>query len=336
MHYTIRFMFLFLSSYNIPLIPMVSSSSSSSVIHKKTCNICLSKKTADTFHTFSCNHNATCTACLTQLINKALKEKSTNNLRCPSCRHQVIGEQDIKAITHNKKILDDYASITTKEWLNTQSNAKHCPTPDCQYAFINERTTQKNIQCLSCQKTYCSQCMLPHKKSISCTRAQESNQLDQSTSRWMQRYTKPCPRCKYGIQKISGCDHMTCRNCYYEFCWNCNAPYWNADGSHHPSYCGSVGLMQEYEPAPHAFHQADRNVNFFEIRELCSGWKECLIVSCICCMLYTKNMPVATQAISIPQPYQPHVTAQPTCANMLATPYIPLKQLQPPHHEKMN
>lgn len=36
--------------------------------------------------------------------------------------------------------------------------------------------------------------------------------------------SKQC-RCGWNIQKTAGCDHMTCRKCSYEFCWECLASY---------------------------------------------------------------------------------------------------------------
>jgi len=34
-----------------------------------------------------------------------------------------------------------------------------------------------------------------------------------------------CPACQFLLEKISGCDHITCTNCSYEFCWICHASY---------------------------------------------------------------------------------------------------------------
>ncbi|KAF2443666.1 hypothetical protein P171DRAFT_495500 [Karstenula rhodostoma CBS 690.94] len=32
---------------------------------------------------------------------------------------------------------------------------------------------------------------------------------------------KPCPRCRTWIQLYDACNHMTCENCYYQFCFVC-------------------------------------------------------------------------------------------------------------------
>ena len=42
-----------------------------------------------------------------------------------------------------------------------------------------------------------------------------------------------CPLCKSKIERIKGCNHMTCGFCQYEFCWIChrgateNSDHWN-------------------------------------------------------------------------------------------------------------
>mmetsp|Transcript_19579 Transcript_19579/g.45591 ORF Transcript_19579/g.45591 Transcript_19579/m.45591 type:complete len:120 (+) Transcript_19579:497-856(+) len=40
-----------------------------------------------------------------------------------------------------------------------------------------------------------------------------------------------CPRCNHGVEKVSGCDHMTCC-CGHEFCWKCLATYKGLMGIH--------------------------------------------------------------------------------------------------------
>ncbi len=38
---------------------------------------------------------------------------------------------------------------------------------------------------------------------------------------WLQKNCTPCPKCKYPINKIGGCNHMRCGKCQYYFCWIC-------------------------------------------------------------------------------------------------------------------
>uniref|UniRef100_A0AC35UAP7 RBR-type E3 ubiquitin transferase n=1 Tax=Rhabditophanes sp. KR3021 TaxID=114890 RepID=A0AC35UAP7_9BILA len=44
--------------------------------------------------------------------------------------------------------------------------------------------------------------------------------------------TRDCPSCEFTIEKISGCNHITCRKCRHEFCWLCLTPWTQSRGSH--------------------------------------------------------------------------------------------------------
>lgn len=50
---------------------------------------------------------------------------------------------------------------------------------------------------------------------------------EESTDTWLAKNTKPCPRigCGVRIEKNSGCRHMNCASCNFNFCWNCMGEY---------------------------------------------------------------------------------------------------------------
>merc|ERR1712121_52978 len=45
--------------------------------------------------------------------------------------------------------------------------------------------------------------------------------MDIKTRNLLAKHTKDWPKCESTIQKSSGCCHMTCVICRYEFCWRC-------------------------------------------------------------------------------------------------------------------
>ncbi|PMD40388.1 hypothetical protein L207DRAFT_633426 [Hyaloscypha variabilis F] len=51
---------------------------------------------------------------------------------------------------------------------------------------------------------------------------QEEERLSLQT---VQVTTKPCPGCRWPIEKNQGCSHMTCIKCHAEFCWVCLNDY---------------------------------------------------------------------------------------------------------------
>ena len=40
---------------------------------------------------------------------------------------------------------------------------------------------------------------------------------------YLNQCAKKCPKCSFTIQKIDGCNKMTCSLCHAYFCWNCMA-----------------------------------------------------------------------------------------------------------------
>lgn len=194
------------------------------------CNICYSNKKEDQFISLACGHRF-CKNCLQRTIDMALQSQSTANLRCLSCwLHQITQEEISKIATSEQQ--EKLGTIQLKEWLTKQSQIKYCPTPDCNFAFINDSKCQSNITCKECHKTYCAQCLIKHPEYMSCHAAQEKyiSAADKANQAWKNQHSKQCPQCHISIEKNFGCDHMTCSKCRYEFCWKCLRKYPCPDG----------------------------------------------------------------------------------------------------------
>lgn len=191
------------------------------------CQICYADKTKEEMVTLSCGHTF-CKECFSSAINLALKEKNLVKIRCPhyQCYSNQLPSADIhNFLTQEQKV--HLNELQTQDWFAKQSHTKHCQTPDCNFAFINESTCQSNITCEQCHKTYCAQCLINHPEYMSCQAAKEkySTADDKANQAWKNKHSKQCPKCNANIEKNSGCDHMTCSKCRYEFCWKCMEKY---------------------------------------------------------------------------------------------------------------
>jgi len=85
-----------------------------------------------------------------------------------------------------------------------------------------------HVVCPTCREEFCLNCMDQwHDASITCEEVKAQKSTDKAQlDLWVERNNaKPCPKCKVLIQKISGCNHMTCNMCKHEFCWLCFANY---------------------------------------------------------------------------------------------------------------
>lgn len=193
----------------------------------KTCDICIEDKKLEDFDTLECGHTY-CAQCLRSIISAALSERSLHAIRCPQCAQALSYQKTIdimQSSTETEKNL--FIQLMSLTWARAQEHLKQCPTPDCKFYYINESTCAAPQQCPQCNVLYCNQCLLNHNDQTTCTQAKEHKaaQENQANGEWKQANTKQCPHCKIAIEKNDGCNHMTCKQCRYEFCWICLERY---------------------------------------------------------------------------------------------------------------
>ena len=151
-----------------------------------------------------------------------LKEKINNaNVDKITCmRHgcnTIISENFInKIISEDENLLKKYNKFLQRQkLLSTMKNIKFCPYPDCDgYALKPKKTNE--VKC-NYGHEFCFNCLLkPHGKT-KCSLVE-----DDGFKKWKEsRIIKRCPHCKYWTEKNEGCNHMTCVQCKFQWCWLC-------------------------------------------------------------------------------------------------------------------
>ena len=166
-----------------------------------------------------------------------IEEELNNNrfpIKCPICqkedRHEI-----------NYKILLDCLLLNDKDNLSKKLEAvslnylavtnpesvTFCPTPGCNYIVYYDRN-EYHLNCPLCMKSYCLKCKTEWHKDLTCEEYQyqirkkdEEVINDQKFGDYLRgNNCKQCPRCKRWVEKIDGCDHITCP-CGTHFCYNC-------------------------------------------------------------------------------------------------------------------
>ncbi|KAF5388370.1 hypothetical protein D9615_000034 [Tricholomella constricta] len=98
---------------------------------------------------------------------------------------------------------------------------KYCTTPDC--TQIYRANTKTMLKCPSCFAEVCSSCHEEAHEGMTCEerRARKAQEEDQLNDTWATIHgVKRCPSCQVLIEKIEGCNHMSCR-CGAHVCWIC-------------------------------------------------------------------------------------------------------------------
>ena len=100
---------------------------------------------------------------------------------------------------------------------------KWCPNPKCSIV-INTTTKKKTSKCPKCATMICNKCNREAHPKSSCDGAFKKEIKDWENAKDMQK----CKKCSGLVEKIAGCNHMTCSVCQFEWCWLCGSEFSNA------------------------------------------------------------------------------------------------------------
>ncbi|KXN84114.1 hypothetical protein AN958_00439 [Leucoagaricus sp. SymC.cos] len=209
-----------------------------------TCPICLDKPTLPI--RLQCAH-IWCRGCISQYFQSA-KEQRTFPLKCLgkegkcgtkipiSVAKQVLSGSELEALANAAFLA--HVTAHPKEF-------HFCPTPDCPQVYRS--TPQKaTLQCPSCLTSICTRCHTEAHDEFQC-----SDQVqDELFKKWMKEHdVKDCPTCDAPIEKIEGCNHMTCTRCQTHICWQCMKTFPGGEGiyGHMREVHGTFGLGQVFD-----------------------------------------------------------------------------------------
>lgn len=117
------------------------------------------------------------------------------------------------------------------------------------------------ITCSSCNWEFCFYHSNAH-SGRPCTMATAEHEDDDerlAVVLSMEEETNVCPNCSILTQKISGCNHMTCRQCQCEWCWVCGDKIDSVSthySTNNPKGCAQFGDL-------FADAQQERNASWF-------------------------------------------------------------------------
>ena len=120
----------------------------------------------------------------------------------------------------NNELIEKYDKFyQRKKMLEKNDKVKFCPFPDCE-GFAEKKGKNKYVKC-NFGHEFCFECgNVPHGKK-KC-----EDMVDKEFEEWRShKIVKRCPYCRMWTEKNEGCNHMTCVECKFQWCWLCQKPY---------------------------------------------------------------------------------------------------------------
>ena len=169
-----------------------------------------------------------CQPCLKSQVESAVQDKQFP-LVCAveNCNssfvQQDLRKQTEKAIVKLKPLAAAAVSCCVTK---NQKVFRYCITADCEIVYrVSEDGRQ--FQCPECGARMCTTCHIQFHDGLTCAMYQGAKTGEGSVELWVKEKPdarKKCPKCHVGIEKIAGCNHMTC-SCKAHICWVCLAVF---------------------------------------------------------------------------------------------------------------
>jgi len=186
------------------------------------CLVCTDITSPEESCALVCAHRV-CVGCWSSFLTMKITDGEVYRLSCPAvgCRRAVPDEVVKKLV--EKPVYEKYLRFVTKSFVEDNSLITWCPYPRCANAITTDMVRGHIVQC-SCGYRFCFSCHHEAHSPASCEQIiqwAKKCSSDSETGLWLGVNTKACPNCNVYVEKNGGCNHITCRQCSYEWCWMC-------------------------------------------------------------------------------------------------------------------
>eukprot|EP00466_Bigelowiella_natans_P013195 jgi/Bigna1/87465/estExt_fgenesh1_pg.C_200191 len=177
------------------------------------CGICLCDLPKSSFQNVACNHNY-CKDCYSRYLEVWIKDGKVINLTCPesNCSREISSDEIMRCV--DEETAKKYEKFKRDKEVAASSDQRWCITPNCEGILRKKTGSRKGGVTHSLHDRQPVNYAKPRFAGIAGTLSIEAH-----------HNVKKCPQCRADIEKNSGCNHMTCYQCKYEFCWICGGKY---------------------------------------------------------------------------------------------------------------
>ncbi|XP_044884602.1 E3 ubiquitin-protein ligase RNF14-like isoform X1 [Mauremys mutica] len=214
------------------------------------CSICFSEKLgSECMYFMECRH-IYCKSCLKDYFEIQIRDGQVHCLSCPEPKcSSVATPGQVKEVV-GEELFARYDRLLLQSSLDLMADVVYCPRPCCQTPVMEDAGCTMGI-CSSCNYAFCTLCKMTYHGVSPCKVTakklielrNEYQEADEATKiileqrygkrgirkalqelesrEWVEKNTKACPHCGTRIQKLDGCNNITCTGCRQYFCWLC-------------------------------------------------------------------------------------------------------------------
>ena len=200
--------------------PLISSENKNSTKTEINCDLCLEEMTEDEVENnkLPCKH-LFCNDCYLNYFKEKIINSKVGKITCMQfkCPHEFDENFVISHLQKDQILINKYKKFKLRNQLYNDENIKFCPIKDCE-SYAKKEGDNKYVTCLEGHQ-FCFQCSKPWHGNKGC-----QDEIDKDFKKWKKnKVIKRCPKCKFWTEKNMGCNHMTCPECKYEWCWFCGS-----------------------------------------------------------------------------------------------------------------
>lgn len=184
------------------------------------CNICYTTLTPHLVMKLPCGH-LFCRNCIKAYLTIEITEGRVLRIKCcdSECKHE-LNDMTIQDVIE-MDLFNKYKKFKRTKEIEADPSAKWCPNSLCGAVVYSDNILGQYLKCNLCETEICYLCNEEWHPKKSCEQASDINYQAWARGKNIQQ----CPKCRRRIEKESGCNHMICISCGYEWCWLCRAQY---------------------------------------------------------------------------------------------------------------
>ena len=207
----IRLPFFDADKYSENSSDIINSNNNCQICEEKLTNEELDNNFVGCFHIF-------CNECYYNYLKEKINNNQVEKIKCPdyNCCFFLYNNFIESKLINDIPLLKKYKKLLKRKQLMIDPNIQLCPFPDCE-SYAKKEENNKFVCCIENKHKFCFNCLKEWHYNEEC-----NIDVEKSFENWRDSTkVKRCPRCKYFIEKNEGCNHITCFNCNYNWCWLC-------------------------------------------------------------------------------------------------------------------